>query len=430
MKKLLAILLAICMVLALAACSEGTEDKDENGNTNNNESNTNDGGSTSDDDNDADSGDSEGVFKIGVYNYISGTALNVEQPIAFQLAMEDYGNEVNGEKIEVIVYDTLNDPSEAVTGAQYLIGEGCDAVIGSFQSADVVAAYPLLEEAKIFNIMAGTSGSIVTDDQVYSFRGSFNANMTASTYVDVCKDYGYETVAIFYGQDEASVSNYEIIAPEFEAANIEIVATETGSFQDTDFSSQCMKIVAADPDVVYVVCSGAGVNFVKQLREYGYNGIIMNKDEWMTSHVEVVGEENSNYLLSVVPYTTYKDLDSAKASGASDNVIEFLERYVEVSGGDMPTLGITYRMYDCMKIVLEAATIAGTNHDSDALVEACLSISDLQGCSGTIDFTQGDREPTHSFTPIIYDDGGSKTLDIWEENGGYEAFLEATGRSK
>jgi len=293
-----------------------------------------------------------------------------------------------------------------------------------------VAAYPYLEDAKIFNLMSGTSGSIVTDDQKYSFRSSFNADMTAKTYVELIQQMGYKDVAIFYGQDEASVSNYNKIKPIMDDAGLNIVATETGSHQDTDYSAQCMKIVNANPEIVYVVCSGAGVNFVKQLREYGYNGFIMNKDEWMTSHVDVCGEEFSNYVIGVVPYTTYKSLDAAKEAGASENVLDFLEKYSEKSGGAMPTLGITYRMHDAALIVFEAATRAGTNHDSDALVEAVLQISDLQGCGGKIDFTQGDREPLHDFTPIIYCDGGSKSFEKWESEGGYEAYLQNTGRAK
>lgn len=425
MKKLFALILALCMLLTLAACSgnAGTSTTAPAGNTSS-------GGAAPAETQPAGDTNGDGVFRIGVYNYLSGLALGTEEDIAFQIALDRYDGKINGEEVEWVIYDTQNNPSEAVTGVQYLIGKGCDAVIGSFQSADVVAAYPYLEDAKIFNLMSGTSGSIVTEDQVYSFRGSFNANMTAPTYVQLAKDMGYSKVAIFYGQDEASVSNYEDIRPMFEEAGFDIVATETGSHQDTDYSAQCMKIVDAKPEIVYVVCSGAGVNFVKQLREYGYNGFIMNKDEWMTSHVNVCGEEFSNYVIGVVPYTTYKSLDAAREAGASENVLTFLEQYSEKSGGAMPTLGITYRMHDAALIVFEAATRAGTNHDSDALVAAVQTIGDLQGCCGTIDFTQGDREPCHDFTPIIYCDGGSKTFAKWEEEGGYDAYLQNTGREK
>lgn len=422
MKKLFAAILAVCMVLTMAACASGNSSSPA----------ATTAAPAASADTTASAGDTNGdsVYRIGVYNYLSGLALGTEEDIAFQIALDRYNGKINGEDVEWVIYDTQNNPSEAVTGVQYLIGKGCDAVIGSFQSADVVAAYPYLEEAKIFNLMSGTSGSIVTPDQKYSFRGSFNANLTAKTYVELIQKLGYENVAIFYGQDEASVSNYEDIKPLMDAAGLNIVATETGSHQDTDYSAQCMKIVNANPDIVYVVCSGAGVNFVKQLREYGYNGFIMNKDEWMTSHVDVCGEEFSNYIIGVVPYTTYKSLDAAREAGASENVMDFLEKYAEKSGGAMPTLGITYRMYDAALIAFEAATKAGTNHDSDALVEACLQINDLQGCGGTIDFTQGDREPLHSFTPIIYCDGGSKTFEKWEADGGYDAYLQNTGRAK
>ena len=65
-----------------------------------------------------------------------------------------------------------------------------------------------------------------------------------------------------------------------------------------------------------------------------------------------------------------------------------------------------------------------------ALADACLTINDLQACMGTVDFTQGDREPAHEFTAIIYDDGGSKPFADWLVNGSYDAFKTATGREK
>lgn len=419
-KKLVALLLALSLVFTLVACAQhGNENKSPSTPVESADPVENNGS------------DSDGVFKIGVYNYMAGSTPGAEQPYAFQVAMDRYNNEINGEKIEIITYDTQNNPAEAVIGAQYLISQGVDIVIGSYQSGDVMAAYPYFEEAGIVNLMNGTSGSIVNDEQHYTFRGSYNANLSAAQYVQLVQDFGYTNVALVYGQDENSVSNYEEIRPLFEAAGLNIVATETGNWNDTDFSAQCMKIVAANPEIVYCVMLQGGTTFVKQLREYGYNGIIMNKDEWKVTNIDTVGYEFSNYIISISPYTTYASIEDAKEAGVSENLLAFIEAYVEASGGQMPTSPVTYRLHDSMLIALEAATRAGENcHDSEALVNAILSIDNLQGCAGTIDFTQGDREPVHVFTPIIFCDGGNKTVETWKEQGGYEAYLEATGRAK
>ncbi len=374
----------------------------------------------------------EGAFNIGVYMWMSGGASTVgeEMKEAFAIAIDDMGGKVNGEDVNFLYYDTQNNPEIAVTAAQYLIGQNVDAVIGSFQSGDVVAAYPFLERAGLVNVFMGTSGSIVTPDQKYSFRGSFNADYTINSFIDMFKnDLGYQNIAIFYGQDEASVANEGAMEPALKEAGLNVVAVETGTSEDTDYSAQCLRIVSSNPDAVYVVCSGAGVNFVKQLREYGYNGMIMNKDEWMTSHVDQIGEQNSNYVAGCVAYTTYKSIDAAKEAGARPEVIEFLQKY-EAKYGRLPTVGITYRCYDSAMILLTAAKNAGTNHDSEKIVEEIGKLNGFNLCMGPVDFTQGDREPSHEFMKVIYDNGGSRNFLDWLGNGGYDAFKQATGRAK
>ena len=89
----------------------------------------------------------EGAFNIGVYMWMSSGAATVgeEMKKAFAIAVDDMGGQVNGEDVNFLYYDTQNNPEIAVTAAQYLIGQNVDAVIGSFQSGDVVAAYPFLE---------------------------------------------------------------------------------------------------------------------------------------------------------------------------------------------------------------------------------------------------------------------------------------------
>lgn len=88
----------------------------------------------------------EGAFNIGVYMWMSSGAATVgeEMKKAFAIAVDDMGGQVNGEDVNFLYYDTQNNPEIAVTAAQYLIGQNVDAVIGSFQSGDVVAAYPFL----------------------------------------------------------------------------------------------------------------------------------------------------------------------------------------------------------------------------------------------------------------------------------------------
>ena len=81
-------------------------------------------------------------------------------------------------------------------------------------------------------------------------------------------------------------------------------------------------------------------------------------------------------------------------------------------------------------VIWEASKIAGSN-DSTALRDATNTIADLEGLGGTLDFTAGNREGYFKgVNSFIMQDGKAMLWTDWMANGGYDAYLEATGRAK
>ena len=371
----------------------------------------------------------EETFKLGAYFGITGSnaAYGIECRNGVQLAV-DYVNAnggFNGQQIELIVYDTQCSPEEAAKVATKLITEdNVDAAIGSMNSGEVLAAAPFFNEAGIYHFGCGTAASWMKEDWPFVFRAAMNNDFAVPICAALLPQIGYKTVAIFNGQEEAALGVADSFQAEFERIGLEIVAREGYDAGDTDYSAQIAKMLAAEPDCVLISVIGeTGGPLVRQLRQAGYTGIIFDKESFMDSQIAIAGEAASNYIAFSNPYVTYPDVESCNIPIMK----EYLQRYLDAYG-EMVKTDSAYRGWDTVMVMWEASKIAGSN-DSDALREATHKVV-IEGLGGTLDYTSGNREGYNTFNSFILIDGQNVLFSEWLANGGYEAYLAATGNAK
>ncbi len=370
------------------------------------------------------------TFKIGVCIPLSGvdSAHGTEARKALELA-EVQINEAggfNGIPIELVIYDDQNSAEEAVKVTTRLIEvENVDAYIGSVNSSEVLAVADYLTEHKIYSFGMGTSATWMRPEYKYLFRAVRSETKTVPLTVDIAEKLGFKKIAVFHGQDDASIMSSEAFMEECKSREIEICAQETFDSNDTDFSAQVASMIASEPDTVYIatIASPAPV-IVSQLRQYGYDGIILDRESFMTSQIDIAGEENSNYIAFAIPYVTYESIDDCE----DPYMKSFLQEYMDMHG-ELVKCDSAYRAYDTIMAMWEASKIAGKN-DAESLREATNQISGLQALGGTLDFTNGDREGYGTFGSYILIDRKNIPFDQWLEEGGYEAYKAATGNEK
>ncbi len=371
------------------------------------------------------------TFKIGVYQPLSGAsaAYGQEAKKAIDMAV-DYINEnggFNGVDGEVVAYDTQSSVEEAVKVVAKLITEDqVDAAIGSLTSSEVFATGNALNDAGIYSLGLGTSPTWMAEDWPYMFRAAINSSVVLPDTIALMQELGYETVAVFHGQDDAALASARDFETACEDTGMNIVITESFDQGDTDYSAQIVNILNSNPDCVFIsVLGDASPIIVKQLRQYGYNGIIFNRECFMTYQVSVAGTENADYVAMVCPYVTYESIDDIDIP----EVKEFCQRYQDTYG-EINQSDCAYRAWDSMMVMWEASKIAGSN-DSEALKDATNTISGMSGLGGTIDFTAGNREGySQGVNSFILKDGKYLLWSEWKDNGGYEEFLSTTGREK
>lgn len=420
-RRVLAMLLVAVMMLGLVACGNNTTTNNGGGNTTGNTTgNDTTGGDTT-------SGE---TFKIGSYlqltgsNSVAGNSGKQVIDLAIKYINENGG--FNGATVVHTPYDTQGSTEEAVKVVQKMLTEDYDAIIGSVNSNEVSACISYINDAKVYNFGLGTSATWMEDESmIYTFRASCNNNRIAPLDVDLIKELGYDSVAIMNGTDDTGASTADAFEAACKEKGVTVTTRQQCDSEDTDFTGQITQIINSDPDCVFMSLIGTTFGpFVKQLRNMGYTGMIGCKECFSAEYQNVAGgAPNTNYIFYVYPYVAYTDIEDCNIP----NMREFLESY-QAEYGELPAHEAAYRGWDTMMAMWEASKIAGAN-DDESLREATHKVV-TEGLGGTMDFTDGSREAYSNFNSFILIDGKDILVSDWKADGGYEAYLEASGRDR
>jgi len=370
------------------------------------------------------------TFLIGTYLQLSGAnqVAGDDGKRGIELAIKEINKAggFNGATVTTKHYDTTGKPEEAVKVVQKMLAsDNVDAIIGSINSNEVSACISYINDAKVFNFGLGTSATWMADaSRIWTFRASANNNRIVPQDVDLIKKLGYTTVAVINGTDDTGKSTADAFVKSCEEKGVKVVAREQTNQNDTDFSGQISKLLAANPDTIFMSLIGTTFGpFVKQLRDKGYKGMIACKETFSPIYQQTAGAANSNYIYYAYPYVTYAKIEDCNIP----NMKKFLELYF-AEYKEMPRHEGAYRGWDTMMAMWEAAKIAGKNDDESLRV--AMSKVKIDGLGGKLDYTKGDREGYSEFKEFVLIDGKHIPIDEWLKNGGYEAYKKATGRAK
>ena len=370
----------------------------------------------------------KGTFKIGAYLPLSGgnAAYGIESRKAIDMAVKMINEQggFNGANVVFLPYDSQSSPEEAVKVVNRLIEvEGINACIGSILSGEIMATGKTLNDEKILTYGLGTSPSFMAQNWPYIFRATMNSAFAMGLEADMLVKLGMTRVATFSGLDDSSVATQASFAAECKARGVEVVAAESHDTGDTDYSAQIARLIASNPHCIWFATMGeVSPIFVKQLRQYGYTGFIMDKEAFAVSMIDIAGKQNSTYIMFANPYVTYNNSDECDIPIMK----KFLDMY-HAEYGEYSQTECAYRAWDSLMAMWEAAKLAGSN-DPEALRAAANKVK-IDSLGGTLDYTGGDREGYHVFNTFMMVDGRSMLFDDWVKSGGYDAYKKATGNA-
>lgn len=403
MKKVIALLLAVVMLLSLAACSktENEETQIQQNDSQNSTEDTENNGSSSD------------PIRIGIWTSLTGASAIegelIENGARLAAAQWNEKGGINGRQIEFVVYDDQSTTEGAVTATTRLIEQDkVDAIIGSNLSNAIVATADLIETAGIPFVGSGTGTAWTKCGYEYIFRGTvINTYMNEGFVRVAAEEMGVKNAAFIWVETENGQTASAAIKDFCEDYGVNIAYEGTYQSSDTDFTGQVTNTIAADPDGVFLFGLANELSLiVKQLRQAGYNGYIyMAEAGASVDLIDVAGSAADGII-----FTAAYIVPTSPEEATSELMKEMLTAYVDMYG-EMPATDVAFRVYDGANLLFTAFQNAEDMGDKDSVRDAFRQISGYEGIGGTFDYTAGDGDGLSGCNVYMIIDGTYHVFD-------------------
>ena len=381
MKKVLCMVMALAMVVALSAV----------------------GGSAS----------AADTIKIGWLGPLTGGVAQygeaVKSGVDLYIEQLNAAGGINGKQVELVAYDEEGDAAKAIAGYSSLMDAGVVAIVGSVTTAPTIA---VVSEAFYDNtpmITASATAIGVTyneeSDQVYSnmFRSCFIDSFQGVTMAGFAQEVlGASTAAVLYDNgDTYSTGVYEYFAKQCEEIGLNVVAVESYASGSVDFSGQLTNIAAANPDVLFLPVYYNDVALIAaQAADAGITATMLGVDGWSS----VLDSVSDPALVDGAYYCSGYSVEDTR-----DLVVNFLADYSAKYDGAVSNM-FGAQGYDAAWILCNAIAAAeesglkpGSDAYSQAVIEA-MAATDQEFVTGHVSFDEH-NDPQKTAAIIQITDG-------------------------
>ena len=361
MKKVLALVLAVLMIVSMCACSSVKKEATVE------------------------------TIKIGLAFPMSGTAAMAGKYSTHgaDVLKEELGGKITvGDKeypVEFVTMDTEGAEEKTTNVYQKLIEEEkVIAIVGPDSSKCMLAAAPIAQNAKCPAITTFGTNTAVTEVGNYIFRACFIDPFQGSVAAAYCDQQGYKTACIMFNNADAyAVGLKDAFVENFKG---EVLAIEEYSGSDVkDYNVQLTKLAAQNPDVLLLPNLNVELGLqIQQARTAGLNCPIICGDSADTPDVANVAGPAIEGVAYVSAFSAESTDEAAK---------NFVDAYVKLYPDELPNSNAELT-YETAKMVVWAIQNAKTL-DRDGVRDALDTIDGLELPSGkmTMDPTTRNRNP-------------------------------------
>jgi branched-chain amino acid transport system substrate-binding protein len=322
---------------------------------------------------------------VGHFASMTGNTAHFGQDTdkAVRLAVDEANTAggVLGKKVRVVTLDDRGDSAEAASAVTRLIDvEHVTALIGEVASSLSLSGGRVAQRRQIPMISPSSTNPRVTEVGNFIFRVCFLDPFQGKVMATFAKDnLKFTKVAILKDvKNDYSIGLAEAFKVAFTKIGGTVVAEQSYSAGDTDFSAQVTAIKSSGAQALYVPGYYSEVGAIARTAErLGVKAPLMGGDGWDAPDLFKIG----GAALEGSYFSNHFALDVATPK-AQKFVADFTKKY-----GQAPT-GLGALGYDAAAVLLDSLKRAGKT-DAAALRDAIAATKGFEGVSGTISIDAG-----------------------------------------
>jgi branched-chain amino acid transport system substrate-binding protein len=329
-------------------------------------------------------GEESDTIVIGEFGSLTGTTatFGISSKNGIDMAIDSINKAggVLGKQVRVIVEDDQGRPEEAQTVITKLINaDRVVAVLGEVASSRSLAAAPVAQQNQIPMISPSSTNPKVTEVGDYIFRvcfiDPFQGLVMAKFATNTLK---VKNVAILRDiKNDYSVGLADVFKQNLTQMGGRIVADESYSEGDTDFSAQLTSIRARNPEAIFIPGYYTEVGLIaRQARGLGINVPLLGGDGWDSPRLTEIGGAALND-------TYFSNHYSAQDTSA---VIQSFVKAYTAKYGEAPD-ALAALAFDAANILFDAMRRANST-DPKAVRDALAQTRDFPGVTGKITIDQ------------------------------------------
>ena len=255
-------------------------------------------------------------IKIGANLSLTGKTAYWSEQIkkGLDLALDDVNKDQKKRNITIIYDDNQAKTNLAVSAFQKEATiDNVSVVITCFTPI----AKPLRESAKQFGIPLVATVTSAFDFGLaneWSFRDFPPQDQQANTMADysfnILKLRNISSIVV---NDDYGLDGYKAFKEHFEKLGGVVNPYETAEQTDLDFRTQVIKAITSKPDGVFLIIRDNALGtMVKQIREYGYKGVILGVNAFDSPLVWDACKESGEGAIFTSGYVNFKENENAE----------------------------------------------------------------------------------------------------------------------
>jgi branched-chain amino acid transport system substrate-binding protein len=363
-------------------------------------------------------------IKIGGIAAITGSASPLGTPERDTLLMlEEAINQaggINDQPLELIIYDTAGDETEAVMATKKLIEDDkVLAIVGPSRTGTTLAIMDTVEKAELPLVSMAAGIEITEPVKKWIFKTPQTDVMAVSRIMDYLTRQGIDKIAVIYVSNAFGESGRDQVVIQAPEADIEVVAEETFGGEDTDMTAQLTRIKGSEAQAVICWGTNPGPAMVaKNMMQLGMDiPLLQSHGVANKTFIELAGEAAEGVIFPVGKLLVAKDLpddDPQKEVLLSYSSMfeEKYERSADTFGG---------HAWDALHLLVQAIEEVGT--DKGAIRDALENTTDFVGTGGVFNLSPEDHNglTKDAFVMVQIKDGEWTLMEMPEaESAGEE----------